>query len=159
MPGTAASSPFRAGTFLDELAAHRPALSAAVRAAVAGGREDGTRFHPDPAAFARIAGESVDYAVMENTAHAAMVPAAMAWSDIGNWQALHEALDQDDNGNAVRGRAELVDCTNVLVDSDGPRVSVIGASDLIIVVDKDEVLVCTADGAQKVGKLSGAANQ
>ncbi|OYU33237.1 sugar phosphate nucleotidyltransferase [Novosphingobium sp. PASSN1] len=150
---------FRAGTFLAELAAHRPALSEAVRAAAAQGREEGTRFHPDPAAFARIEGESVDYAVMENTTRAAMVPAAMAWSDIGNWQALHEALDRDADGNAVRGPAELIDCTGVLVDSDGPRVSVIGASNLIVVVDKGEVLVCTADGAQKVGKLAGAVNQ
>ncbi len=150
---------FRAGTFLDELTAHRPALAAAVRDAVASGREDGTRFHPDAAAFAKIAGESVDYAVMENTAHAAMVPAAMAWSDIGNWQALHEALGRDTDGNAVRGPAELVDCANVLVDSDGPHVSVIGAHDLIVVVDKGDVLVCTTAGAQQVGKLSGAANQ
>jgi mannose-1-phosphate guanylyltransferase/mannose-1-phosphate guanylyltransferase/mannose-6-phosphate isomerase len=150
---------FRAGTFLDELAAHRPALADAVRASVAGGREDGTRFHPDPEAFARIEGESVDYAVMENTARAAMVPAAMAWSDIGNWQALHDALDRDAAGNAARGPAELVDCANVLVDSDGPRVSVIGARDLIIVVDRGDVMVCTRDGAQKVGKLHGAVNQ
>ncbi len=150
---------FRAGTFLDELTAHRPALAAAVRAAVAQGREDGTRFHPDPAAFASIAGESVDYAVMENTARAAMVPAAMAWSDIGNWQALHDALDRDGDGNSARGPAELVDCANVLVDSDGPRVSVIGARDLIVVVDKGDVLVCTTAGAQLVGKLGGALNQ
>jgi mannose-1-phosphate guanylyltransferase/mannose-1-phosphate guanylyltransferase/mannose-6-phosphate isomerase len=150
---------FRAGTFLDELASHRPALAEAVQAAVAGGQQDGIHFHPDAAAFARIEGESVDYAVMENTSRAAMVPAAMAWSDIGNWQALHEALDQDADGNAMRGPAELVDCANVLVDSDGPRVSVIGARDLIVVVDKGEVLVCTAAGAQKVGKLSGAVNQ
>jgi mannose-1-phosphate guanylyltransferase len=150
---------FRAGTFLDELAVHRPALAEAVRAAVTGGREEGTRFHPDAAAFARIEGESVDYAVMENTSRAAMVPAAMAWSDIGNWQALHDALDQDEAGNAVRGPAELVDCENVLVDSDGPHVSVIGARDMIVVVDKGNVLVCTRDGAQKVGKLSGAVNQ
>jgi len=150
---------FRAGTFLDELTAHRPVLAAAVREAAAQGRRDGTRFHPDAAAFARIEGESVDYAVMENTAQAAMVPAAMAWSDIGNWQALHEALDHDADGNAARGPAELVDCRNVLVDSDGPHVSVIGASDLIVVVDKGDVMVCTKAGAQRVGKLSGAVNQ
>ena len=150
---------FRAGSFLAELAAHRPALAAAVREAAATGTADGRRFHPGAAAFARIDGESVDYAVMENTAHAAMVPAVMAWSDIGNWQALHDAQDQDDAGNAVFGRAELRDCNNVLVRSDGPRVSVIGASNLIIVVDGDEVLVTTANGAQLVGKLSGAVNQ
>jgi mannose-1-phosphate guanylyltransferase/mannose-1-phosphate guanylyltransferase/mannose-6-phosphate isomerase len=150
---------FRAGTFLDELTAHRPALAAAVREAVAHGRSEGMRFYPAAAAFARIQGESVDYAVMENTSHAAMVPAAMAWSDIGNWQALHEALDRDAQGNAVRGPAELDGCTNVLIDSDGPHVSVIGARDLIVVVEKGNVLVCTTSGAQRVGKLSGAVNQ
>ena len=150
---------FRAGTFIEELAAHRPAIAQAAREAVAKGRGDGHRFHPDPAAFARIESESVDYAVMENTRRAAMVPAAMAWSDIGNWQALHEALPRDETGNAVRGPAELLGCRNVLVESDGPRVSVVGASDLIVVVDKGEVLVCTPEGAQLVGKLQGAANQ
>ncbi|WP_295526557.1 mannose-1-phosphate guanylyltransferase [Novosphingobium sp. Chol11] len=150
---------FRAGTFLAELEAHRPALAAAVRAANAGGVADGHRFHPAAAAFALIESESVDYAVMENTARAAMVPAVMAWSDIGNWQALHEAQPRDGQGNAVSGRAELKDCANVLVHSDGPRVSVIGVSNLIVVVDGDEVLVTSADGAQLVGKLDGAINQ
>lgn len=150
---------FRVGTFLEELGRHRPDIQSAVREAVAKGREDGMRFHPDHEAFAKVPSESVDYAVMENTSRAAMVPAEMAWSDIGNWQALHEAQDRDEAGNAVRGRAELKDCSNVLVMSDGPRVSVVGASNLMIVVDGDEVLVCTPEGAQGVGKLSGAANQ
>ncbi|MFY7836012.1 MAG: mannose-1-phosphate guanylyltransferase [Novosphingobium sp.] len=150
---------FRVGTFLEELGRHRPAILEAVRAAVAAGRRDGPRFYPDAAAFATVPSESVDYAVMENTDRAAMVPAIMAWSDIGNWQALHEALNCDESGNAVNGEAELRDCSNVLVVSDGPRVSVVGASNLIIVVDGDEVLVCTPEGAQGVGKLSGAINQ
>lgn len=150
---------FRAGTFIDELGKYRPAILAAVGDAVGRGKWDGMRFHPDAAAFSRVESESVDYAVMENTDKAAMVPAVMAWSDIGNWQALHEALDRDEHGNAVRGPAELRDCSNVLVMSDGPRVSVVGASNLVVVVDGDEVLVCTPEGAQSVGKLSGAANQ
>jgi len=150
---------FQAGTFLDELKLHRPALAELARLAVAEGHEDGRRFHPDPARFAAIESESVDYAVMENTAKAAMVPASMAWSDIGNWQALHDAMPVDEAGNAVRGPAELLDCRNVLVQSDGPRVSVVGVSDLIVVVDGNEVLICTPEGAQLVGKLQGAANQ
>ena len=150
---------FRAGDFLRELEAHRPAIAAAVRASVAQGREDGARFHPDAAAFGEVVSESVDYAVMENTARAAMVPADMAWSDIGNWQALHAALPADDAGNVARGRAELVNCRNVMVDSGTLRVSVIGLENVIVVVDGDEVLVTSADGAQLVGKLSGAANQ
>ena len=154
---------FTAGHFLEELEAHRPAIAAAARAAVANGTQDGQRFYPDAEAFAAIDSESVDYAVMENTRRAAMVRADMAWSDIGNWQALHAALDRDEVGNAVKGvgsgRAELVECRNVLVSSDGPRVSVIGLSDVIVVVDGNEVLVTTAAGAQLVGKLSGAQNQ
>lgn len=150
---------FRVGTFLDELAMHRPDILEAVRVSVVKGHDEGMRFHPDAAAFAQVPSQSVDYAVMENTDRAAMVPAVMAWSDIGNWQALHEAQEVDDAGNATFGRAELVDCSNVLVMSDGPRVSVVGASNLIVVVDGDEVLVCTPEGAQAVGKLTGAANQ
>ena len=150
---------FRVQDFLAELQAHRSGIADAVRTAVSLGVADGQRFHPDAAAFAQIASESVDYAVMENTARAAMVPVEMGWSDIGNWDALHTALAQDAAGNAVRGRAELVDCRNVLVDSDGPRVSVIGLEGVIVVVDGDDVLVTTAAGAQLVGKLHGALNQ
>jgi len=150
---------FRAGAFLDELARHRPAMAATVRDAVAAGHEDGPAFHPDAGAFAAIEGESVDYAVMENTSRAAVVPVAMGWSDIGNWQALRDVREGDADGNRTRGPVELVECRNVLAETDGPRVSVIGLEDIAIVVDGDEVLVTTMAGAQKVGKLSGAANQ
>ncbi len=150
---------FRVSDFLSELKRHRPKIFEAVNRAVASGRADGRRFHPDAVAFGEVESESVDYAVMENTARAAMVPAVMGWSDIGNWQALHEARPSDAEGNSVRGPAELVDCHNVLVDSDGPRVSVIGLENVIVVVDGDEIMITTADGVQKVGKLEGAANQ
>lgn len=150
---------FRAGHFLAELAHHRPAMAEAVAKAVRQGRQDGSRFYPEAGAFAGIVGESVDYAVMELTARAAMVPAQMGWSDIGSWAALHEAIVADADGNSVRGAAELVDCHGVLVDSDGPRVSAIGLTDIAIIVDGDEVLVTTMDGAQKVGTLAGPANQ
>lgn len=150
---------FRVGDFLRELAQHRPAIAAAVRRAVELGHVQGHRFHPDADAFAAVPGESVDYAVMENTSRAAMVPADMAWSDIGNWEALHAARPRDADGNSTSGPVELVDCRNVLVDSDGPRVSVIGLEGVVIVVDGDDILVTTAAGAQKVGKLAGAVNQ
>jgi mannose-1-phosphate guanylyltransferase len=150
---------FRVDDFLKELRAHRPEIADAVAKSVELGHADGRRFHPDPDAFAAIRSESVDYAVMENTQRAAMVPADMGWSDIGNWQALHAARESDADGNVAIGNVELVDCSNVLVDSDGPRVSVIGLDNVIVVVDGNDILVTTADGAQKVGKLSGATNQ
>lgn len=150
---------FRAGALLDELKTHRPEMASLVARAVAEGREDGSRFHPAAEPFAAIEGDSIDYAVMENTTRAAMVPADMGWSDIGNWAALQDAMVQDSDGNAVRGSADLVDCRNVMASSDGPRVSAIGLEDVCIVVSDGEVLVTTRDGAQKVGKLPGAANQ
>ena len=149
----------RAGTFLAELAGQRPDMAEALRQSVERGQEAGGIFHPDEASFLGIEGESIDYAVMEETARAAMVPVSMGWSDIGNWQALRDARERDGQGNAVRGTAELVDCRNVLVETDGPRVSAIGLEDIVIVVDGDEVLVTTGDGAQLVGKLKGASQQ
>jgi mannose-1-phosphate guanylyltransferase/mannose-6-phosphate isomerase len=159
---------FRADTFREELAAYRPAMAEGAARAVAQGAWDGAHFHPDAAAFAEVEGESIDYAVMENTGRAALVPVAMGWSDIGSWSALRDARraggdardgGPDRQGNVARGPAELVDCRNVMVDSDGPRVSCIGLDDVIVVVDGDEVLVTSADGAQRVGKLDGARRQ
>ncbi|MXO89295.1 mannose-1-phosphate guanylyltransferase [Pontixanthobacter aquaemixtae] len=150
---------FQAGAFVEELTRFRPEMAKLVRQSIDRGEEDGVRFHPDAASFAQIEGDSIDYAVMESTGKAAMVPVAMGWSDIGNWQALRDASERDSSGNAAKGRAELVDCSNVLVHSDGPRVSAIGLDDIIVVVDGDDVLVTTATGAQKVGDLKGAKSQ
>lgn len=150
---------FRAGTLLDELRAHRPQMAELVELSVTGGSAQGSCFHPDMAAFETISGESIDYAVMENTTQAAMVPASMGWSDIGNWAALQDALPNDDDDNHAQGQVELVQCGNVLAISDGPRISAVGLKDICIVVDGDEVLVTTREGAQLVGKLGGASEQ
>lgn len=142
---------FGRDAFLEELRRHRPEMAALCEAAVAQGTEDGALFRPDAKVFETIRSESIDYAVMENTAHAAMVPVSMGWSDIGSWDALREA-----RGGVSRGPHELLDCSGVMVDSDGPRVSVVGLDDVIVVVDGDEILVMRADAAQDVGKLDGA---
>ncbi|MCZ8370867.1 MAG: sugar phosphate nucleotidyltransferase [Porphyrobacter sp.] len=152
---------FRAGHLLDELAAHRPEMARLVAEAVAGGRDEGICFYPAPAPFAAIAGDSIDYAVMENTDRAAMVPADMGWSDIGNWAALSDALagEADPNGNIARGQVDFAQCRNVFVMSDGPHVSALGLEGVCIIVSGNEVLVTTREGAQAVGKLPGAVNQ
>ena len=135
---------------LEELRAHRPDMARLCEAAVDEGASDGAVFRPAEARFAEIEGDSIDYAVMENTARAAMVPVSMGWSDIGNWDALREA-----RGGASIGAHELRDCGNVMVDTDGPRVSVVGLDDVIVVVDGNDILVTSARGAQDVGKLDG----
>lgn len=150
---------FRAGAFLAELARHCSEMAELVEASVSGAEREGSHIRPDSGPFAKIEGESIDYAVMENTDRAAVVAADMGWSDIGNWQALMAAREADGDGNVISGATELLGCRDVMVESDGPRVSVVGAEGIIVVVDGDEVLVTTADGAQQVGKLSGASGQ
>jgi mannose-1-phosphate guanylyltransferase/mannose-6-phosphate isomerase len=150
---------FRAGAFLAELQRHRPEMALLVAQSIAAGSRDGAHFHPDPSKFGAIEPDSVDYAVMENTQSAAVVAADMGWSDVGNWEALRDARDRDESGNSIAGNGELIDCLNVMIDTDGPRVSVIGLDDVVVVVDGDEVLVVSAAGAQQVGKLNGAKSQ
>ncbi|MDP4538015.1 sugar phosphate nucleotidyltransferase [Qipengyuania sp. DY56-A-20] len=150
---------FTAGRYLKELSRTRPAMAQAVQIAVAHGHVDEECFHPDGNAFAAIVGDSIDYAVMEEAEDAAVVPVSMGWSDIGNWPSLQEARGGGLDGNVTRGPAELVNCRDVMTDSDGPRVSVVGMEDVIVVVDGDEVLVTSHAGAQKVGQLAGAKNQ
>lgn len=152
---------FRAGHLLAELAAHRPEMARLVAEAVAGGVAEGARFHPAAEPFAAIEGDSIDYAVMENTARAAMVPADMGWSDIGNWAALADALagEADEGGNVVRGRVYLAACRDVFATTDSLRISAVGLEGVCIIVSGDEVLVTTREGAQAVGKLPGAVNQ
>lgn len=143
----------RAGNYISELQRYRPKLAAAVQVAVQQGREEDEVFHPAPEGFASIEAESIDYAVMENTDRAAMVDAQFGWSDIGNWFALHGARTRDQSGNSVRGPAEVVDCRNVMVDSDGPRVSLIGMEDVIVVVDGDEIIIMSRDSADEMPRL------
>ena len=152
---------FRAGHLLAELAAYRPEMAALVGEAVAKGRAEGARFYPAAAPFVEIVGDSIDYAVMENTVRAAMVPADMGWSDIGNWDALAEALaaEADASGNIVRGTVDLAGCREVFATTDGPRISAVGLEGVCIIVSQGEVLVTTRQGAQGVGKLPGAMGQ
>ena len=150
---------FRAGAFLAELEAHRPEMAAQLARAWAEATHEGWQVHPAAGPFAEIAGESIDYAVMEGTARAAVVAADMGWSDIGNWDALMTARPGNTAGNRTIGPADLTDCRNVMVETDGARVSVVGLDDVIVVVDGGEVLVTSRAGAQSVGKLPGAAQQ
>ncbi len=150
---------FTAGTFLDELRKHRTKMAQAVAAAMNAAARDGSSIRPHAEAFASIEGESVDYAVMENTDRAAVIATEMGWSDIGNWEALHLARPRDADGNCLRGPGELLDCRNVMVETDGPSVSVVGLENVVVVVNGDDILVTSHMGAQGVGRLRGASEQ
>jgi mannose-1-phosphate guanylyltransferase/mannose-1-phosphate guanylyltransferase/mannose-6-phosphate isomerase len=135
---------FRAADYLAELERQRPQLADTARTAVRDGHRSAPLFYPDGSAYERMEPESIDRAVMENTDRAAMVLAAIDWSDLGDWRSLKRMRKKDENGNSIRGPAEIVDCRNVLVESDGPKVRAVGLDDLVIVIDGDDILVASA---------------
>jgi mannose-1-phosphate guanylyltransferase/mannose-1-phosphate guanylyltransferase/mannose-6-phosphate isomerase len=145
-----------AATLLAEFERHEPGLLAQVRAAVAGAKRDMDFVRLDAAAFAAAPSISIDYAVMERTQHAAVVPAAIGWSDIGSWAALWEISGKDAQGNVAAGPAEIIDSRNCYVRSEGILTGVIGLQDAVVVVTDDAVLAMHRDRAQDVKKLVDA---
>ncbi len=142
-----------ASVLLAELERHEPTMLAAVRQAVAGAKRDMDFVRLDAAAFAAAPSISIDHAVMERTANAAVVPAAIGWSDIGSWAALWEISAKDAAGNATLGPVDLVDARNCLVRSEGIVTGVVGLEDAVVVVTDDAVLAMHRDRAQDVKKL------
>jgi len=144
---------FQAATLLGELRRFEPSVVEGARAAFADAVVEPGLVRLDAAGFARAASISIDYAVMERTDKAAVVPAAFDWSDLGAWDAIWGASPQDGAGNAAQGDVTLVDTTRVLARSTGPFIGAIGVSDLMIVAEPDAVLVCRRDDAQAVKAL------
>jgi mannose-1-phosphate guanylyltransferase/mannose-1-phosphate guanylyltransferase/mannose-6-phosphate isomerase len=142
-----------AATLLAELERLVPELLAAVRGAVEGATRDLDFIRLDPAAFAAAPDISIDYAVMEKTAHAAVVPADLGWSDVGSWAALWEASPKDAAGNATHGPVALHGAKNCYVRSEGILAGVVGLEDAVLVVTDDAVLAMHRDRAQDVKKL------
>jgi mannose-1-phosphate guanylyltransferase/mannose-1-phosphate guanylyltransferase/mannose-6-phosphate isomerase len=144
---------FRASDFLKELEALRPDILEASRAALDGATLDLDFVRLDPVAFAACPSDSVDYAVMEHTQRAAVVPADIAWNDIGAWSALWEVATKDAQGNAIRGDVMLENAANNFVRAEGRMVAMLGVSDLVVVETADVVLVAKKDQVQDVKKL------
>lgn len=145
---------FRAGTFLEELAQHRPETAAAVRRAHAAAtrRKDGLLLEPD--AFRECPAESIDNAVMENTARGAMIPLEAGWSDVGSWPALWELADKDPQGNAVTGNALLEGVGGSMVRAGERPVAVVGLEGVIVVDAGDAVLVADISRAEEVNRIA-----
>jgi mannose-1-phosphate guanylyltransferase/mannose-6-phosphate isomerase len=141
---------FRASRFLAELEAHAPDVLAAVRSALADDDPDSRVVRLNTDAFATAPSISIDYAVMEHTASAAVVPIHTGWSDVGSWAALWELGTQDEHGNVVMGDVELVDVQNSYIRSDGRLVAAIGLDSVVVVDTSDATLVVRRDRSQDV---------
>lgn len=144
---------FRASRYLQELENFRPDILAACREALAGGTQDMHFTRVDEAAFAACPDDSVDYAVMEKTADAVMVPLDAGWSDIGSWTALWDVSDKDEQGNVFKGDVLSQQSHNTFVHADNRLVATVGVDDLVIVETKDAVLVAHKDHVQDVKKI------
>ncbi len=144
---------FKARRYLEELAKHAPAMLEASQAAVSAAKSDLDFLRVDAAAFAQCPSDSIDYAVMEKTDSAAVVPLDAGWSDVGSWSSLHEALDRDAAGNALRGDVLSVDTEGSFVLAESRLVATVGLKDHVVVETKDAVLVAPKDRVQDVKKL------
>ncbi len=144
---------FRASRYLQELELYRPDILAACRQALDGGTQDMHFTRVDEAVFAACPDDSVDYAVMEKTADAVMVPLDAGWSDIGSWTALWDVSAKDEQGNVFKGDVLDQQSRNTYVHANSRLVATVGVDDLMIVETKDAVLVAHKDHVQDVKKI------
>ena len=145
---------FRAARYLEELGQHAPAMLAAVREAWATASRDLDFVRIGKDAFAKVPEDSIDYAVMEKTQRAAVLPVDCAWSDIGSWSALWLTGRKDADGNLREGDTLAIDTRNTLVRThDRHMVATVGVRDLVVVTTPDATLVAHRDAAQDVKKV------
>ena len=139
----------RASRYLEELQRFRPDIVAAVRAAFDGAARDGDFIRLQREAFAAGPSDSIDYAVMENTAAAMVLPVDIGWNDVGSWSALWEVSAQDGDGNAHHGDVIAIDSRNSYAYA-RRLVALVGVDDLVVVETDDAVLVARKDRVQQV---------
>jgi mannose-1-phosphate guanylyltransferase/mannose-6-phosphate isomerase len=145
---------FKAQVMLGEIERFEPAMAEAARGAVAGMTRDLDFLRLAAEPFARAPKKAIDYAVMERTKLAAVVPADIGWSDIGSWNAVWEVLDHDPNGNVTAGPAVVIGSRNVLVHSEeSVLTTVVGLENVLVIATGDAVLVAARDKAEDVKAL------
>ena len=150
---------FRASAYLAELETHCPAIFASSREALTKAKVDADFVRLDKAAFAACPSDSIDYAVMENTAAAAVLPMSVGWNDVGSWSALWEVAQQDGDGNAHHGDVLARDCRNTLAWADHRLVALLGLDNVVVVDTDDAVLVAHKDKVQDVKHIVAALKQ
>jgi mannose-1-phosphate guanylyltransferase/mannose-6-phosphate isomerase len=144
---------FRAGAYLAELERHAPAMLASCKAAVAAATRDLDFTRLPAAEFGACPADSVDYAVMEKTTLAVVVPLDAGWSDVGSWSALQDALATDAQGNVTAGDVIAEGTTGCYLHSTSRLIAAVGLADHVVVETKDAVLVAPRDRVQDVKTL------
>jgi len=146
---------FRARRYLEELERFAPAIAAACRDAFNAAKADLDFTRIDAEIFAQCPSDSIDYAVMERTADAVVVPLDAGWSDVGSWASLHAASEADTSGNVCHGDVLTEDTSNSYLYSESRLVAAVGLDNHVVVETKDAVLVAPKDRVQDVKALVG----
>jgi len=141
---------FSAQALLDEIEKFSPEVTTAALAGLSASEQDLDFTRLDEKAFAAAPAISIDYAVMEKTNRAAVVPLQTKWSDVGSWASLWELSDADADGNVADGPALVLDSRNTFIRSQKPLVAAMGVENLVIVATDDVVLVLPKDRTQEV---------
>ena len=148
---------FKAGKVLEAFAAHQPEMLERAKACWESSSNrpdlDASIVELDAASFGSLADISIDYAIMEKASNVAVVRAGFDWSDIGSWNAIHQAVTSDASGNSVVGEAILVDVSNSYVQTDGRLVAAVGLDNVVIVDTPDALLVADRSRTQDVKKV------
>ena len=144
---------FRASVFLKELKRFAPDILNACEKAYTGAKKDLDFLRLAEKAFTECPADSIDYAVMEKTGSAVVIPLDAGWSDVGSWSSLWEILPRDSNGNAVSGDVIMRDVNNSFIHAGGRLVAAVGVKNLVIVETADAVLVAHKNKVQKVKQI------
>lgn len=144
---------FKASVFLKELQRYRPAMYQQCQKALVTPQADLDFVRLDHAAFAQCAAESVDYAVMEHSNAAVVIPMATNWSDLGSWSSLWQLSDKDQQGNAHHGQVLAHNSSNNYVYAETGLVATVGLTDTVVIQTKDAVLVAAKDQVQQVNAI------
>ena len=145
----------RASVYLNELERFAPQIYAACQAAWNGRKDDKAFSRPDSDAFLSSPSDSIDYAVMEHTELAAVVPLGVSWSDLGSWEAFYQIGQRDDCGNVCSGDVMTEGTEDCYFNANHRLVTAIGVSGLVVVETQDAVLVAPRDQVQDVKKIVG----
>jgi mannose-1-phosphate guanylyltransferase/mannose-6-phosphate isomerase len=144
---------FKASRYLAELSSFAPDILAACTAAFQSAQSDLDFVRVDKAEFIKCRSESIDYAVMEKTKDALVLPLDVGWSDVGSWSSLFDALPADEDGNVLQGDVLVFDTQDCYVHSTSRLVAAVGMDNHIIVETKDAILVAPKDRVQDVKDL------
>ena len=141
---------FNTESYVKALEEHAPEILVACRTSVENSTFDTVFIRPDKVAFLGCPSDSIDYAVMEKTRLAVMVPLDAGWSDVGSWAALHDMTKSGEHSNTLIGDVVIRDCSNSYISGESRLVAAVGLEDVVVVETKDSVLVTTKNRSQDV---------